>query len=65
VKSAPAVSRGVQERFWESPTEVAKKSTGGTLTLSAEGPLLCNKVVGHFDQPLADQVMASANTLLA
>jgi glycerol dehydrogenase-like iron-containing ADH family enzyme len=35
------------------------------LSFVIEGKLLCNKLVGHFDQALADELMRRGNTLIA
>jgi hypothetical protein len=35
------------------------------LSFAIEGNLLCNKLVGHFDQGLADEIMSRGDTLLA
>jgi hypothetical protein len=51
--------------FWgPQPPEVVRQPTG-ELFLFVEGKVLCNRLVGHFDQPLADKVMRRGDALLA
>lgn len=37
----------------------------GELLVFVEGKVLCNSLVGHFDQPLADRVMKRGDAVLA
>jgi hypothetical protein len=55
----------VQEMFWGPQAPEVTKQPSGELFIFAEGKLLCNRLVGHFDQPLADRVMARGDSLLA
>lgn len=42
-----------------------KTGRSGVLSFAVEGNVLCNKLVGHFDQALADEVMSRGNMILA
>jgi hypothetical protein len=55
----------VQDLFWGAQPTHTFQGRSGELALAVEGKLLCNKVVGHFDQPLADQIMSRGNLLIA
>lgn len=55
----------MQEAFWGPPGPVSKNRQGGRLAIHVDGPILCSKVTGHFDQSAADRIMANGDELVA